>query len=46
MSWVSKRQTSVATSTAEAEYVAVATSTKEAIWLTLLFETLNINDRP
>lgn len=40
--WVSKRKSSVATSTAEAEYVAAAMATKEAIWLTLLLKTLEV----
>jgi len=33
ISWTSKRQSTVATSTAEAEYVAAAMATEEALWL-------------
>jgi len=33
IAWVSRRQLTVATSTAEAEYVAAAMGTKEALWL-------------
>src|SRR3954471_3221964 len=32
MNWISKKQTSVATSTAEAEYVAVGEAVKELLW--------------
>jgi len=39
ISWSSKKQATVATSSVEAEYVALANATKEAIWLhTLLTE--------
>ena len=39
ISWRSKNQTSVALSTAEAEYVALFIATQEAVWLKqLLFE--------
>lgn len=33
VSWLSKKQATVALSTAEAEYVALSTATQEAIWL-------------
>ena len=33
MSWLSKKQATVALSTTEAEYVALSTATQEAIWL-------------
>jgi len=39
-SWASKRQSTVATSTAEAEYVAAAMATKEAKWLRKLLFAL------
>jgi len=39
ISWSSKKQATIATSSVEAEYVALANATKEAIWLhTLLTE--------
>jgi len=39
ISWSSKKQATIATSSVEAEYVASANATKEAIWLhTLLTE--------
>jgi len=41
ISWLSKKQSTVATSLVEAEYVALATTTKEAIWLRTLLEELN-----
>jgi len=41
MSWSSKKQSTVATSSVEAEYVTSATTTKEAIWLRTLLEELN-----
>jgi len=39
----SKRQSTVATSTAEAEYVAAAVATKEAIWLRKLLRVLGVD---
>nr|GEV29091.1 retrovirus-related Pol polyprotein from transposon TNT 1-94 [Tanacetum cinerariifolium] len=40
VSWVSKVQSVVAMSTIEAEYVAVAQASKEAVWLKMLLEEL------
>ncbi len=40
MSWSSRKQTSVALSTTEAEYVALATSSQEGIWLRQLLSEL------
>ncbi|GJR43670.1 retrovirus-related pol polyprotein from transposon TNT 1-94 [Tanacetum coccineum] len=40
VSWVSKLQSVVAMSTTEAEYVAVAQASKEAVWLKMLLEEL------
>ena len=37
VSWLSKKQATVALSTTEAEYVALSTATQEAIWLQRLF---------
>lgn len=36
MSWRSKKQTCVATSSCEAEYIAVCLSTKESVWISRL----------
>ena len=41
VSWRSKKQTSVALSTAEAEYVALASATQEALWMRQLSAELN-----
>jgi len=43
ISWASKRQSTVATSTAEAEYVAAAMATKEARWLRKLLLALGVD---
>lgn len=43
--WASKRQKSVATSTTEAEYMALALGTKEAIWLRRLLGELGVVTR-
>jgi len=43
VSWGSKRQSTVATSTAEAEYVAAAMATKEALWLRKLLSALGVD---
>lgn len=40
ISWSSKRQSVVATSTTEAEYIAAALATKEAVWLQTLLREL------
>jgi hypothetical protein len=40
VSWASKRQPTVALSTTEAEYMAAANATKEAIWLRVLLEDM------
>jgi len=40
IAWASKRQSTVAISTAEAEYVAAAMATKEALWLRKLLSAL------
>ncbi len=41
ISWKSKKQASVALSTAEAEYVALLYATQEAVWLRRLISELN-----
>ncbi|KAE8675254.1 hypothetical protein F3Y22_tig00111689pilonHSYRG00088 [Hibiscus syriacus] len=43
VSWVSKLQSVVATSTTEAEYVTTTQASKEAIWLKMLLEELGYN---
>lgn len=45
ISWRSKKQTCVALSTAEAEYVALAAATQEAVWLRQLTNTILKCDR-
>jgi hypothetical protein len=42
ISWGSTRQTTVATSTCEAEYMALTEAAKEAIWLCRMLEEMNI----
>lgn len=42
ISWSAKKQTAVALSTAEAEYVAAAHAVQEVIWLRQLFESLQV----
>ena len=41
VSWYSKRQSTVATSTAEAEYIALYHATREAIWLRKLMADIS-----
>ena len=43
VSWRSKKQTCVALSTAEAEYITLASATQEAMWLRQLICDLNID---
>lgn len=43
VTWASRRQTSVALSTTESEYVAASLATKELIWLRQLFSEVNVN---
>ena len=46
ISWRSKKQSTVALSSTEAEYVATALAAKEGIWIKAIFEELNIFGRP
>jgi len=43
VSWCSKRQPTVATSTTEAEYMALSTAAKEAIWLNKIVKELQLS---
>jgi len=43
IAWASKRQSTVATTTAEAEYVAAAMATREALWLRKLLSALSVD---
>ena len=43
ISWQSKRQPTVAVSTAEAEYMAAASAVKEALWLRQLLSDMGYN---
>jgi hypothetical protein len=43
VAWRSRRQTTVALSTTEAEYMASADATRQAIWLKLLLSDLGID---
>lgn len=42
VTWQSKKQSTVATSTVEAEYTALASATKEALWLKKFLKELNL----
>ena len=42
ISWSSKKQPTVATSSVEAEYIASANATKEAVWLRTLLRELDL----
>ncbi len=42
ITWLSKRQSTVAASTTEAEFIAAAQATKEALWLRLLLSDLGV----
>ena len=47
VSWRSKKQTCVALSTAEAEYIALSAAAQEALWMRQLLTDLNVNiDEP
>ena len=43
ISWLSQKQTTVALSTSEAEYMALGSATQEAIWLRRLLSDLNVD---
>lgn len=43
VNWLSKKQSVVALSTAEAEYIALSTATQEAVWLRRLLEELGVH---
>ena len=45
ISWLSQKQTTVALSTAEAEYIALGSTTQEAIWLYQLLNNLKIDTK-
>ena len=42
VSWKSKKQSSVALSTADAEYMALVSSTQEAVWMRQLSSEIGI----
>lgn len=46
ISWGSRRQTTVARSSTEAEYRALANTTSELTWITILFRELGIHSTP
>ena len=46
ISWKSKKQSSTATSTCEAEYIACCSATKEAVWLSRLIADIHQMDAP
>jgi hypothetical protein len=43
ISWLSKKQASVALSTAEAEYIALSTTTQEVVWLRRLLRDFGVD---
>ena len=43
ISWISRKQKSVATSTSEAEYMAMSTCAKEALWITQILIDMKFN---
>jgi hypothetical protein len=43
VSWSSKKQTAIALSSTESEYIAQAVATQELLWLQLLLTELNVN---
>ena len=43
ISWLSQKQTTVALSTVEAEYMAFGSATEETIWLRRLLTDLQVN---
>ena len=45
ISWLSQKQTTVALSTAEAEYIALGSATQEAIWLHQLLSDLKVDTK-
>ncbi|SMY29126.1 unnamed protein product [Zymoseptoria tritici ST99CH_1A5] len=45
ISWASKKQTSIALSTMEAEYIAASEAAKEAVWLRNFINELNLPDK-
>ena len=46
VSWLSKKQTVVALSTSEAEYVALSVAAQEAMWFHKLLDDLQITSNP
>ncbi|KHJ40601.1 hypothetical protein D918_09376 [Trichuris suis] len=42
--WISRKQQCVASSTMEAEYMALAAAAKEAKWLQMMYKELRLND--
>lgn len=45
ISWYSKKQSTVALSTAEAEYIAGATAVQDCLWVKQLLEELNLGKK-
>ena len=44
ISWKSRKQSGVATSTVEAEYIALATTTTEVLWIQVLLQEAGYNN--